>query len=197
MIGSTSWVVPGTYFDNAKLLEEIVDFVELLVYDWSDEVRNLLLVESEKLLRLDLAYTVHLPTNNVSDAKEAFDFFEEVGFPVLNYVLHPLEGWRYVQWNDRISVENLMGRIDVHSRMVFDVGHHILGERFPDELIDNIVEVHLMGVKEGRDHMRLDEETAIIASRFVRGDTLVNFEVFDLDDLLHSIKVWQNVRPHG
>ena len=53
-----------------------------------------------------------------------------------------------------------------------------------------------MGVREGKDHVRLDEDAASVAMDFVRDDVLVNFEVFDLDDLLYSIEVWQDVWHH-
>ncbi len=196
MIGSTSWMIPGTYLDNAKLLRGIVDFVELLVYDWSEDVRKLIYKESDKLLELDLAYTVHLPTNSIFDAKRALDFFEGISFPILNYVLHPMDGWKSISWGSKVSIENLKYRIDAYDRMVFDVGHHILGMKFPANLVENIVEVHLMGVKEGKDHVRLDKDAASVAMGFVRDDVLVNFEVFDLDDLLYSIEVWQDVWHH-
>lgn len=192
MIGSTSWMVPGTYLENARILEGIVDFTELLVYEWNDCARKTLFGDMPGLLEVDMKYTVHLPMTSAKDAKAAVDFFEDARFPIINYVLHPMDGWKDIEWNDRVAVENLKDRIEPHERMVFDVGHHLLGLPFPEDLRPKIVEVHVMGVSDGEDHLSLDPETARIAAEFMKGDPMVNFEIFDLDDLKNSLKVWKN-----
>ncbi len=193
MIGSTSWMIPGTYLDNARILENFVDFMEFLVYEWDRKTKRTLFKEMPSLLELNLKYTVHLPLNSVRDAKKAFDFFEDAKFPVLNYVLHPMDGWKKFVWNDKVAIENLKDKIEFHDRMVFDVGHHLLGLKFPNEFKEKIVEVHLMGVKNGVDHLKLNHETAQIAMTFMENDPLVNFEIFSLEDLKYSIKVWKDV----
>ncbi len=193
MIGSTSWMIPGTYLDNARILENIVDFMEFLVYEWNEKTKRMLFKEMPSLLELNLKYTVHLPLNSARDAKKAFDFFEDAKFPVLNYVLHPMNGWKNFEWNEKIAVENLKDKIEFHDRMVFDIGHHLLGLKFPNEFKDKIVEAHLMGVRNGVDHIKLDQKTAQIAMEFVRNNSIVNFEIFSLEDLKSSIKVWRDV----
>ena len=186
-------MIPGTYLDNAKILENLVDFMEFLVYEWNEEIKRMLFKEMPSLLELNLKYTVHLPFNSVCDAKKAFDFFEDAKFPVLNYVLHPMDGWKKFVWNDKVAIENLKDKIEFHDRMVFDVGHHLLGLKFPNEFKKNIVEVHLMGVENGVDHIKLNPETAQVAVTFMENDPLVNFEVFSLEDLKYSMKVWKDV----
>ncbi|RKX56438.1 MAG: hypothetical protein DRP50_00255 [Thermotoga sp.] len=193
MIGSTSWVVPGTYIENARILEGIVDFVELLVYTWDEDTKRLLHKEMPCLLDLDLSYTIHLPTDNLEHVHKAIKFIEDAKFPVLNYVLHPLEGWEKHSWSDRVSIENLIDRIEPYKRMVFDVGHHILGVSFPNSLKDNIVEIHAMGVEKGRDHLSLNKKTADVIKDYMIDEILINFEVFDIEDLKDSIKLWRDI----
>ncbi len=193
MMGSTSWMIPGTYFENAKRLEGMVDFVELLVYEWNRKTKRMLFEEMPRLLELDLFYTVHLPFSSMRDAKKAYYFFEDAKFPILNYVLHPMKGWKTLGNQEKVALENLKEKVILHERMVFDVGHHLLGRRFPFEYVENIVEVHLMGVKNGTDHIALDEKTAKIALPFVKKDTLVNFEVFSMEELKASMAVWKDV----
>jgi len=195
MIGSTSWVIPGTYYENALLLEELVDFVELLVYTWDEDTKTLLFNEMDKLLQLDLSYTVHLPMDRLDNVICAYNFFEDAQFPAINYVLHPIEGWRTIL-GENIALENLKEIIEPHNRMVFDVGHHFLGEKFPAHLKEAIVEIHAMGVIDGRDHLPLDRETAAFIKGFmgdlITENVLINFEVFDLEDLKNSLKVWSD-----
>jgi hypothetical protein len=193
MIGSTSWMIPGTYLDNAKILEGLVDFMEFLIYKWDGKTKRMLFKEMPFLLEMNLKYTVHLPFNSVREAKKAFDFFEDAKFPILNYVLHPMNGWKKVEWNEKVAVENLKDKIEFHDRMVFDVGHHLLGLKFPHEFKKNIVEIHLMGVKNGVDHLKLDRKSAEVAMNFMKRDPLVNFEIFSLEDLKSSIEVWKEV----
>ncbi|HDP81323.1 MAG TPA: hypothetical protein ENN21_10830 [Spirochaetes bacterium] len=191
LVGSTSWVKGDGYLHNARALEGAVDFVELLVYTWNGAVRSTLYREMPGLLDLPLRYTVHLPTDNAEHCRRAQLFFEDAGFPVLNYVLHPLPGWREYPWGDRTAVENLTDKIEPYRRMVFDVGHHRLGMPFPKHLTPNIVEVHLMGQRDGKDHCALDREAMTAALPFLRDDMLVNFEVFDMKELKKSLKVFR------
>lgn len=191
LIGSTSWVVPGTYADNARVLEGLVDLVELLVFTWDNTTKALLDSERDDLLRLSLQYSVHLPTDTIENCVQAVDYFEDRCFPVLNYVLHPLDGWQEYPWNERVAVENLIDRLDAYHRMVFDIGHHLLGKPFPEQLERNIVEIHAMGVVDRVDHSPLDESTFDLLAPHLRADIPVVFEVFDLEGLKRSLDVWK------
>ncbi len=193
MIGTTSWMFPGTYLENAKALEGVVDFVELLVYTWDCDTRRLLFSELPKLSDLSLEYTVHLPTDNSQNAVKALRFFMDSGFDVLNYVLHPLKGWEKVaEISSKVSLENLRELIVPYGRMTFDVGHHLLGVRFPEHLKNRVVEIHAMGVEEGRDHIALNNTGLKEVLRFYREGVLVNFEVFDFEDLKRSLEIWRH-----
>ncbi|HWQ22213.1 MAG TPA: hypothetical protein VN478_05760 [Clostridia bacterium] len=194
MIGCTSWLVPGTWLENARVAKGLVDYDELLVASWDAETRSTLEREIPDLLTLDLKYTVHLPYPDASHAWEAYDFFESREFPVLNYVLHPMAHWRDYAWGDRVALENLKETLEPCERMVFDVGHHLLGKRVPDEWKSRVVEVHAMGVRDGRDHLALDSATAAVVLPWVADSTLLTFEVFDLDALVTSLHTWEACR---
>lgn len=194
MIGCTSWLVPGTWLENARLAQGRVDYEELLVAGWDADTRSTLERELPELLRLDLQYAVHLPFSDAAQAWEAFRFFESHGFPALNYVLHPMPHWSDYAWGDRVALENLKDVVEPYQHMVFDVGHHLLGKRFPDEWKPRIVEVHAMGVRDGQDHLALDPATASIILPWVDDQTLLTFEVFDLDALTTSLHTWEACR---
>jgi len=191
MIGCTSWLVPGTWLENARLAQGLVDYDELLVANWDNETRETLECELPELLKLDLQYAVHLPMTNAAQAWEAFQFFEERHVPVLDYVLHPMPHWRDYAWGSLVAVENLKNVLDPYPRMVFDIGHHLLGKPFPKEWKSRIVEVHAMGVVGGHDHVALDAATASLIAPWISEHTLVTFEVFDLTALKTSIQTWE------
>ncbi len=189
--GSTSWIKGPGFLENSRLLEGMVDFVELLVYTWDDDICHRLFREMVPLMDLDLDYTVHLPTDSAENAYRAMMFFEDSRFPILNHVLHPLPGWRAYPWNGNVSVENLIDIVEPYHRMVFDVGHHMTGLNFPDGLASRIVEVHLMGAGAGTDHCPLDTEAMKTALPYLSNGMLVNFEVFDMDGLKESLRVFR------
>lgn len=95
LVGTTSWLVPGTYYENARLVAQSLNFVELLVYQWDRETKALFDSEKEKLIslheRYGLIYTVHLPTNDFEEVLKAYDYFERLSckLSVVNYILHP------------------------------------------------------------------------------------------------------------
>lgn len=191
LLGASSWVAPGTYLENARLLVGKVDFVELLTFSWDLETIRLLKDELKGLQELPFQYSVHLPLDSAANARTAVDFFEDRAFPVLNYVLHPLDGWQDIAWNEKVSLENLVNRVEPFERMVFDVGHHALGLPFPEEWASRITEVHLMGVEGDRDHLALNEKGLELARPFLREDVPVCFEVFDLAGLDASLENWR------
>lgn len=194
MIGCTSWLVPGTWLENARLAQSLVDYEELLVASWDADTQSTLERELPQLLTLDLQYTVHLPYPDAAQAWEAYGFFETHGFPVLNYVLHPMVHWREYAWGGHVALENLKDTVEPYERMVFDVGHHLLGKHVPEEWKPRVVEVHAMGVHDGKDHLALDPATASIILPWVDDQTLLTFEVFDLDALTTSLHTWETCR---
>lgn len=199
LIGTTSWLMPGTYYQNAKLVAQQVDFVELLVYTWDQQTCDLMNSEISKLGSLSekhgLFYTVHLPTDSIQNVVCAYEYFERSSLQIINYVLHPLNGIeRFLFQNgSRVSVENLREKIVYHQNMTFDIGHHLLGERFDCKYTKNVNELHLMGVHDQRDHLRIDKETMQQVLEIFREELrripLLCVEVFDIQDLFESLKV--------
>lgn len=204
LIGTTSWLFPGTYYQNARSAAQKVDFVELLVYQWDEETHKLLSQEIGGLMELKqqgLLYTVHLPTNDIEEARGAFEFFENSELDVMTYVLHPLDGFKDFQWNEKVAIENMVGKVEAYDKMVFDIGHHMLGEKFPPEYLDSVVEIHLMGVNGNQDHLKLNDDT-LEELCLLFGDKLYSvpyicFEIFDMDLLEDSLKIWKNMINRG
>ncbi|GAB4317675.1 cobamide remodeling phosphodiesterase CbiR [Pseudothermotoga sp.] len=199
MIGTTSWLFPGTYYENARLVAQNVDFVELLVYTWDEETQNIIDVEIDKLNNLTekygLLYTVHLPTDNIENVFSAYRYFTISKLKIVNYVLHPLEGVEtFLSLNgSNMSLENLKEKIIYHEKMTFDVGHHLLGKKFDTGFLKNVNEIHLMGVSQQKDHLRVNEETLIKISK-IFGDSIEKIrlwciEVFDINDMLESLSL--------
>jgi hypothetical protein len=195
-IGSTSWIEPGTYYHNARLLAGQVDFIELLVYTWDADTKALLKKEVPLLKSLDLAYTVHLPTDRLTCCKKAYSFLASSGLKILNFTLHPLPGWEdFIAGREDVSLENLIEHYPLYSRMTLDIGHSLLAGLDPGYFSGaEVKEVHLSGVKDGKDHQEVTEEELKWLKNFRRNDLLVNIEVFELKRLVNSLgrlKKWR------
>ncbi len=203
LIGTTSWLVPGTYYENARLVAQFVDFVELLVYTWDLDTFNLFEKEIGKLRSLSenygLRYSIHLPTDNLKNVKSVLSYFDGK-LPVINYVLHPYDEKEFYDllngyFGERVSVENVKERFVNFKKTVFDIGHYLLGVGVDDVFLSNIVELHVMGVESGKDHIKLNMGTlekmySILGNRMYK-IKYVCFEIFDLTDLIESIKLWE------
>lgn len=197
-IGTTSWLVPGTYLENVKLVANKVDFVELLVFTWDKDTREILKREIEELHYIsqlnDLEYTVHLPTDNICNVNEALDFFENSKLNISNYIVHPLDGVETIlEESKKIAVENLKNDILIHDRTVFDIGHHFSGMHVNEKFLKNAIEFHIMGFTCDKDHLKLDIDSLNISKSFMKfmpNLEYICFEVFNLNDFLYSLKVW-------
>lgn len=190
-IGSTSWIEPGTYYHNARLLAELVDFVELLVYTWNKETEILLKKEIPLLKSLNLMYTVHLPTDNLVCCERAYSFFTASGLKSLNFTLHPLSGWEgFIAGRQDISLENLeVNQPPLYRRMTLDIGHSLLTGLRPDYFAGvEVSEVHLSGVSNGEAHREITEKELLFLKSLKRDDLLVNVEVFEKKTLVNSLR---------
>lgn len=188
-LGTTSWLIGENFLDNARLVQGRADFLELLVYTWNDAWKAKVGRWLEGLAGLDLAYTVHLPTDTAANALAAARFFEESGFPLLNMTLHPLPGWRELDWPRLMALENLTDRVEFHTRFTFDLTHSLLGCPLPKYFYPHIVELHLSGTDGRLDHLPLDAATLQLALPFFRQDLLVCCEIFDPDDALAAVEI--------
>ena len=186
-LGTTSWLTGGDFLADARLVAGRVDFVELLVYTWDREMQARVAASLEALAALDLEYTVHLPTDNAAGALAAARFFAASGFPLLNMTLHPLPGWRQLDWPELVAVENLINRIEFHPRFTFDLTHSLLGTPLPDHFLPHMVELHLSGTDGRMDHLPLDAATLERSRPLLRDGLLVCFEIFDPDHALDAV----------
>ena len=196
-IGSTSWIEPGTYYHNARLLVGQVDFVELLVYTWDVDTEALLKKEVPLLRDLDIAYTVHLPTDRLVYCEKAYSFFASSGLKILNFTLHPLSGWEdFIAGKEDVSLENLEDSYPLYARMTLDIGHSILaGLDLKYFSGVEIKEIHISGVDAGRDHQEVTGKELDCLKDFRSDNLLVNIEVFELKTLVNSLrrlKKWRN-----
>jgi len=187
-LGTTSWLIGENFLDNARLVEGRVDFLELLVYTWDAEWRAKVGRWLEGLAGLDLAYTVHLPTDTAANALAAARFFEASGFPLCNMTLHPLPGWRQLDWPALVAMENLTDRVEFHPRYTFDLTHSLLGQPLPEHFYPHIVELHLSGTDGTHDHLPLDAATLERALPLLREDVLVCLEIFDPEAALAAVE---------
>lgn len=187
-LGTTSWLIGENFLDNARLVEGRVDFLELLVYTWNDEWRAKVGRQLEGLASLDLAYTVHLPTDTAANAHAAAGFFEASGFPLHNMTLHPLPGWRQLDWPALVAMENLTDRVEFHPRYTFDFTHSLLGQPLPAHFYPHIVELHLSGTDGTLDHLPLDAATLDRALPLLCDEVLVCLEIFDADAALAAVE---------
>jgi hypothetical protein len=206
--GCVSWIYPGTYYENAVLVAKLVDFIELLVYTWDKEISDLLSSELDDLLKLKVFYNVHLPTDNIQNCSMAYDFFRDHKFPIRNYVLHPLDGWQlFIKNKPDVTLENLIDSVDVYKNMTIDIGHLMLSksgeEIFLSKGIKEIREFHVHGLNGGKDHELLDDNTInyiaklagkykLVGEGFKNNDIMINFEIFDYDKFLKSIRRFKN-----
>lgn len=178
ILGATSWQVPGTYLDNARLLAEHVAFSELLVYTWNDELQSMLEREWDDMDGL-LRLSVHLPADSLEHAAEALQFFSRRN--VLRYTIHPVmdvlalrnflsSGVELV--GERLCLENLendvfetvMPRVeDIPFSITMDYGHllftHTPADRFVDTWGARVQEIHFHGYDGTNCHVEPDEGT--------------------------------------
>ncbi|MFH0796680.1 MAG: hypothetical protein V2A65_06430 [Candidatus Omnitrophota bacterium] len=198
IIGATSWVQPGTYYENARILEDVVDLVELLCYTWDEETEKVMGKEVLYLRELELKYTVHLPADNVANCRRVYSFFKDAELPVMNFTLHPIPEWEeFIAGKEDVSLENLVSTYPRYSRMTLDIGHAILAGLKPDYFLGTeIKEVHLSGVKAGEDHQEIiDDKELKYLENFSRDGLMVILEIFNLESLMVSkrrVEEWQN-----
>lgn len=89
-ISVPSWVIPGTYLENLRFLEDKADVrgVELLFFMYDDDVRLELNAEWEGILRFKdrFVFTVHLPDSILPEHEELVERFNPLA---RSFVVHP------------------------------------------------------------------------------------------------------------
>ena len=213
LLGTTSWVIPGTYYENVDFITKYfkeINFIELLVYTWDDDTHKLFEKEKSYLLKIakqrGITYTVHLPTDDICNVVKAFEYLEE-NLKIANYVLHPYckiseslytEKLNTLLEHPKVAIENLIECIQLHKRTVFDIGHHLLGLKVDADFLKKVVELHIMGVSNGKDHEKLNDQALqelynLFSNKLFEINYLC-FEIFNEDDLAQSLQIWEEFK---
>jgi hypothetical protein len=219
ILGATSWQVPGSYLDNARLLAEHAAFAELLVYTWNDEMQTTLEQQWDEMEGL-LGLSVHLPADTLENAEGALRFFS--GRNVLRYTVHPVADVPALRSflvsavelvGDRLCLENLendvfdmvMPRVeDIPFSVTMDYGHllftHTSGSGFVDAWGSRVREIHFHGYDGTNCHVAPNEATLssfvrLLGSRFgERSDVPVCVETFDWSA---TLSILEALAPHA
>jgi len=180
-----SWVIPGTYAENLRFLQDkrMISSVELLFFLYDDEVRAQLHAELDAIKDFAgrFSYTVHLPDNLTAEHEELIELLAPLA---RFFVVHPpkkdgtgleahVDRW-ITRYGPRFVVENTRtDRFEAFQPLVpqagicMDAGHLVLEGKNPAAFAGRwngrIGEIHLHGVNEkaalgdGRlpDHRRL------------------------------------------
>ncbi len=215
IIGATSWQIPGTYLENVEHIKDELSFCELLVYTWDKDTSDLLEKEIKQILELS-EISIHLPTDNLENAKIAINFFKD--FKCINMTLHPFENFKKLadfyfntlEENEDISltIENLenelffdfMEYLNEESKNVFitmDYGHLLLENRsinsFYRKYAKQIKEIHFHGADTKKAHIYPTKETLDGFRKFIRDnkfphDFPVCIELFQWEETSKLVK---------
>ena len=203
-----SYVIPGTWAENVRFLDAVPEVrgVELLFYLFDGETRDLFAGERAAIepYRGRFSFSAHLPDPLLPEHEEVLRLTAGLAS---RYVLHPPEGdeagfvrtveaWRR-RHGEIFLLENLIGR-DFASLarrwptlpLCLDTGHLLLSGgtvgRFLEEHGERIGEIHLHGVKDGRDHRDFGPGEPWLAELlpFLRGFRgRLELEVFSMEEV--------------
>lgn len=177
IIGVTSWQIPGTYLENVKLIHKDLDFIELLVYTWDKNTKELLDTELQEIDGLT-RISVHLPTDSLDNIDRAIDYFADKN--IYRLTMHPFDtvmkmrtvlAKGFGNFGNRFCLENLENALfyelyteikDIPFSVTMDYGHLMLRGKSPEEFIDNygtrINEIHYHGLNGEKDHTKPGDE---------------------------------------
>jgi sugar phosphate isomerase/epimerase len=215
---SPSWVIPGTYAENLRFLEDKKEIagVELLFFIYDDEIKNQLDSEWEEIRRFRerFIFTAHLPEKLLPAHEE---LVARLAPQLRHFIVHPprenpgAQAKLLAEWAERYGcvflaenigpglLEALLPHLDTGTGLCMDSGHLLLEGKSPAEFFaarrDRVGEIHLHGV---------DREAALHDGRLadhrrLRGDETWLAELLPLlDDYRGIINLevfsWEEVR---
>jgi hypothetical protein len=171
IISVPSWVIPGTYLENLKFLEDKTEIngVELLFFIYDEEIRKMLDAEWKGILqyRERFVFTAHLPDVPLSEHEE---LVRRLASLVRNFIVHPgrittaaklaelVNGWaagfpccRFLGENTNPGMlEAMLPHLNDDVGLCMDTGHLLLEGKDPalwfNEHRERIAEIHLHGL---------------------------------------------------
>jgi hypothetical protein len=162
-----SWVVPGTYLENIRFLENKPEIsgVELLFFLYDEETRRLFEKEYDEIARYKnrFRFTAHLPEPLKAEHGELIDRLSPL---VEHFIVHPdgsalFPDNRFVLENTRLEkFENALQKLPPDKSVCMDTGHLLLEDKSPADFLHyygkHVKEIHLHG---------LDREKALLDGR--------------------------------
>jgi len=218
-----SWVVPGTYLENLRFLEDKKEIagVELLFFIYDDETQKLFEREFASIeeYRGRFQFTAHLPEPLSTQHKPLVDMLKPL---VKHFIVHPtgsenFPGNDFVLENTELPLfEEALDRLPPGKPVCMDTGHLLLqslttkgNENLLKDFIikygARIKEVHLHNVDlaaarlDGRlpDHraLRSDDKWLMELLPFLREfNGVVNLEVFSWNEAEQGIRALGELR---
>lgn len=164
-----SWVIPGTYAENLRFLEDKTEIsgVELLFFMYDDEIRAQLDAEWDEIVRYRerFTFTAHLPDVLLPAHEELAARLAPL---VRHFITHPprenpaAQARLLAEWAERYNalfltentgpglLEALLPHLDERAGLCLDTGHLLLAGRNPADFFRahgrRIGEIHLHGV---------------------------------------------------
>jgi sugar phosphate isomerase/epimerase len=169
MLVTPSWVIPGTYTENLRFLEDKKEIagVELLFFIYDDEIKAELDSEWDEIRRYAkrFAFTAHLPEKLLPEHEELAARLAPL---VRHFIVHPPKenpaalARLLKEWTERCGarflVENtapglleaLLPHLDDRTGLCMDTGHLLMEGRNPANFFkahqERIGEIHLHGI---------------------------------------------------
>lgn len=214
-----SYQIPGTWLHNARALasETWLEGLELLFFSYDEEAQKILETEADFLADFSSRYSfsLHLPDPMTPEAESLIE--RTLPFVEL-FVFHPEpdhDGWESLIRTlaqrfgpEKFAMEytgkqkfdaGMQALSGTEVRLCADTGILVREGRAPakwlSEYAPRVAEIHLHGVKDGKDHTALSADDTWLASLipYCSRDIRINLETFALDTTRASYTTLQRV----
>jgi hypothetical protein len=206
-----SWVVPGSYLENIRFLEDKreISGIELLFFLYDEETRRLFEKEYDEITRYKnrFRFTAHLPEPLKPEHCELIDRLSPLAE---HFIVHPdgselFPDDRFVLENTRLEkFENALLWLPSDKFVCMDTGHLLLEGKSPVDFLHRyggrVKEIHLHGLDREKalldgklpDHRPLkknDRWFQELLPELERFDGVINLEVFSWAEAEESLGV--------
>jgi hypothetical protein len=205
-----SWIIPGTYLENIRFLEDKreISGVELLFFLYDGETRRLFEREYAEIARYQsrFHFTAHLPEPLTVEHGELIDMLSPL---VDHFIVHPdgsavFPDNRFVLENTQVKkFENALLRLPADKAVCMDTGHLLLEDVSPADFFhryeERVREIHLHGLDREKalhdgklpDHRPLRKSDSWLQTLRPVLDCfngVVNLEVFSWEEVEESLR---------